>query len=73
MSYEKNQASIQRQSSLKFVGDYCKTVDIHFTLKEIVAITNVIVDYTENGYSKELGTRLDRIDDAIKSKIEEMV
>lgn len=73
MSYEKNQASIQRQSSLKFVIDYCRTIDTHFTLKEIVAITNVIVDYTDNGYSKELGARLDKIDDAIKSKIEEMV
>jgi hypothetical protein len=41
------------------------------TLKEVVGVTNVLVDYCQNGYSKELGERLDKIDSHIKSLFEE--
>jgi hypothetical protein len=71
MSYEKNQESIVRQSTLKFVGDYCKMIGTPLTLKEVVGVTNVLVDYCQNGYSKELGERLDRVDAAIRAKFEE--
>ena len=71
MSYEKNQQSIIRQSSLKMVSDYCKIIGTPLTLKELVGVTNVIVDYCENGYSKELGDRLDRVDIAIRAKFDE--
>jgi hypothetical protein len=71
MSYEKNQESIVRQSTLKFVGDYCKMIGTPLTLKEVVGVTNVLVDYCQNGYSKELGERLDRVDNAIRAKFEE--
>jgi hypothetical protein len=71
MSYEKNQSSIVRQSTLKFVGDYCKMIGTPLSLKEVVGVTNVLVDYCENGYSKELGERLDRVDTAIRAKFEE--
>jgi hypothetical protein len=37
-------------------------------LKELVAITNVIVDYVEKGYSKELGDRLDKIQEHLDHK-----
>jgi hypothetical protein len=43
------------------------------TLKDIVGITNVLVDYCENGYSKELGERLDTIDNHIAKKFEEQL
>jgi hypothetical protein len=71
MSYEKNQESIVRQSTLKFVGDYCKMIGTPLTLKEVVGVTNVLVDYCQNGYTKELGERLDRVDAAIRAKFEE--
>jgi hypothetical protein len=71
MSYEKNQESIVRQSTLKFVGDYCKMIGTPLTLKEVVGVTNVLVDYCQNGYSKELGERLERVDAAIRAKFEE--
>jgi hypothetical protein len=71
MSYEKNQESIVRQSTLKFVGDYCKMIGTPLTLKEVVGVTNVLVDYCQNGYTKELGERLDRVDVAIRAKFEE--
>jgi hypothetical protein len=69
--YQKNQESIVRQSTLKFVGDYCKMIGTPLTLKEVVGVTNVLVDYCQNGYSKELGERLDKIDTHIKSLFEE--
>ena len=60
---------IATQSSLKLVNDWATSCNHCLTLKEVCAITNVIVDYIENGYSKEIGTRLDAIQDHLeKSK-----
>ena len=69
--YQKTQDSIVRQSTLKFVGDYCRMIGTPLTLKEVVGITNVLTDYCQNGYSKELGERLDKIDNHIKTLFEE--
>ena len=52
---------IATQSSLKMILDWSTTCDKCLTLKELVAITNVIVDYVENGYSAEIGVRLENI------------
>ena len=65
------QDSIVRQSSLKFVQDYQRTIGTPLTLKEILGITNVIVDYCQNGWSKELGNRVDNIDKFIQTKFPE--
>jgi hypothetical protein len=54
---------IATQSSLKLVLDWSVTIDRPLKLKELVSITNVIVDYVENGYSKEIGQRLETIQD----------
>lgn len=70
--YQKNQESIVRQSTLKFVGDYCKIIGKPMTLKEIVGITNVLVEYCQEGYSKELGERLSKIDGHIKDILQEV-
>jgi hypothetical protein len=69
--FQKNQESIVRQSTLKFVGDYCRIIGTPMTLKEIVGITNVLVEYCQEGYNKEMGDRLDRIDKHIQTKFEE--
>lgn len=70
--FQKNQDSIVRQSSLKFVQDYQRTIGCPLSLKEILGITNVIVDYCQQGWSKELGEKLDKIDKHIQSKFEEV-
>lgn len=70
--YQKNQESIVRQSTLKFVGEYCRMIGTPLTLKEIVGITNVLTDYCQNGYSKEMGDRLEKIDKHIQNKFEEV-
>jgi hypothetical protein len=62
---------IVTQSQLKLVMDYTKQIGVNLKLKEVIGVTNVLVDYCINGYSKELGDRLDSIDKFIQSKFEE--
>lgn len=59
--------SIARQSQLKLVTEWSKDCGVCLSLKDMVAITNVMVDYVENGYTKELGTRLEGIDTYINT------
>jgi hypothetical protein len=66
------ESSIVRQSSLKFVGEYCRSTNMNLTLKEIIGITNVITDYCLYGYNKEIGERLDKIDSHLREKFEEL-
>lgn len=65
---QNTQRQIATQSSLKLVLDWGTTCDKCLTLKELVAITNVIVDYVENGYSKEIGDRLEKIQEHLDNK-----
>ena len=55
-------AAIARQSQLKLITEWSKDCGVCLSLKDLIAITNVMVDYVENGYSKELGSRVDKID-----------
>lgn len=70
-NFNSTQDSIVRQSSLKFVQDYQRTIGCTLTIKEIMGITNVIVDYCQNGWTKELGSRVDNIDKFIQDKFTE--
>jgi hypothetical protein len=63
--------TIVTQSQLKFVQDYSRQLNVNLTLKEMVGITNVMVDYCINGYSTEIAKRLDTIDKFILEKFEE--
>jgi len=65
---QNKERQIATQSSLKLILDWGNTCGKCLTLKELVGITNVIVDYVENGYSKEIGERLDKIQDHIDNK-----
>ena len=68
MGQQSKERQIATQSSLKLVNEWSNTCNKCLTLKELIAITNVIVDYVENGYSKEIGVRLDNIDEHLKHK-----
>lgn len=70
MAQEKEK-TIVTQSQLKFVQDYVKQLGVNLTLKEMVGITNVMVDYCMNGYSTEIGKRLDAVDKFIVEKFDE--
>jgi len=59
---------IATQSQLKLVLDWSTSCNKCLTLKELVSITNVLVDYVENGYSKEIGDRLNTIQEYLDHK-----
>ena len=62
------QQVIVRQSQLKLASDYYQSVGYKPSLKELVALTNVLTDYCINGYDKELGAKLSQIDKILKIK-----
>jgi hypothetical protein len=68
-NYQNTQESIVRQSQLKFVQDYLVSNNIRLPLKDIIAITNVMVDYCLQGWSKELRERIEACDKHIQSQL----
>lgn len=59
---------IASQSSLKLVLDWANSCNKCLTMKELVAMSVVIVDFVENGYTNEIGNRLDKVQDHIDNK-----
>jgi hypothetical protein len=59
---------IATQSSMKLVLEWSTSCGKCLELKTLVGITNVIVDYVENGYTAEIGKRLDTIQEHIDNK-----
>ena len=59
---------IASQSSMKLVLDWSISCNKCLTMKELVGMSVVLVDFVENGYSKEIGDRLDKIQDHIDNK-----
>jgi hypothetical protein len=72
-SYEKTQESIVRQSQLKFVLDYTTLMGVKLSLKDIIGITNVLVDFCLNGWSTDLRKRVEACDEHIQSLLTEMM
>jgi len=65
---QSKERQIASQSSMKLVLDWSTSCNKCLTMKELVGMSVVLVDYVENGYSKELGDRLDKIQDHIEHK-----
>lgn len=65
---QSKERQIASQSSLKLVLDWASSCGKCLTMKELVGVSVVIVDYVENGYTAELGKRLDTIQDHIDNK-----
>jgi hypothetical protein len=59
---------IATQSSMKLVLEWANACDKCLTMKELVGMSVVIVDFVENGYSKEIGDRLDKIQEHLDNK-----
>lgn len=68
MATNSTSKAIATQSQLKFVLDYSIHMDKKLSLKDMVAITNVLVDFVENGYSTELANRISKIDEYLENK-----
>lgn len=58
---------IATQSNLKFMMEFIQYGNYQLTLKEIAAAVNVLNDFVECGYSRDLGGRLDKIDEYLKT------
>lgn len=71
MAQQDTQKIIVAQSMMKFTMDYTKQINLNLPLKDMVAITNVLQDYCINGYTKQIGSRLEAIDNFIKGKFNE--
>ena len=59
---------IVAQSTLKLINDWANTCGYCLDLKDLCGISRVVEEYVENGYSKELGERLEKVDDYLKGK-----
>jgi hypothetical protein len=68
MSQRTNQEQIVAQSQLKLALDFLQSRNSEFTFKELLATTNVLVDYVINGYTKEIGDTADKVDKHLKTK-----
>jgi len=59
---------IATQSSMKLVLEWANACNTCLTMKELVGMSVVIVDFVENGYSKEIGERLEKIQEHLDNK-----
>ena len=65
------QRIIVHQSMIKFTNDYARQLGVNLNLKETIRITNILTDYCVFGYSDELGSKLDSVDNWILKKFSE--
>jgi hypothetical protein len=65
-----SQEQIVTQSQLKLAMDWLSTKNCEITLKEVIGVTNILVDYVQFGYSKELGTKISTVDKYFSDKKE---
>jgi len=65
---QNKERQIAAQSSLKLVNEWSVSCGKCLTLKELVSISVVLVDYVENGYSNALGERFEKIDEYLATK-----
>jgi len=56
---------IARQSQIKTMLDYSRDNHLSLDLKTLVAGAEVLAEWVNNGYTKELGDRLLKIDEYI--------
>lgn len=65
---QSKERQISTQSNLKLVVEYMNSCEKCLSLVEIVQITTVLNDFVENGYSKALTERFDKIDQLVFGK-----
>jgi hypothetical protein len=62
---QSKERQIATQSNLKLVVEYMNSCDKCLSMVEIIQITTVLNDFVENGYSKSLTDRFDKIDQLV--------
>lgn len=62
---QSKERQISTQSNLKLLVEYMNSCNKCLSLVEMVQITTVLNDFVENGYSKALTERFEKIDQLI--------
>jgi hypothetical protein len=62
---QSKERQIATQSNLKLVVEYMNSCNKCLSMVEMVQITTVLNDFVENGYSKALTERFEKIDQLI--------
>ena len=65
---QSKERQIATQSSLKLVNEWSANCKKCLTIKELVRIADVLSDFIVDGYTKELGDVLDKIQDHLDNK-----
>jgi hypothetical protein len=65
---QSKERQISTQSNLKLVVEYMNSCEQCLTMVEIIQITTVLNDFVENGYSKALTDRFEKIDQLVFSR-----
>lgn len=65
---QSKELQIATQSNLKLVVEYMNSCGKCLSMVEIIQITTVLNDLVENGYSKSLKDRFEKIDQVIFDK-----
>ncbi len=65
---QSKERQISTQSNLKLVVEYMNSCEKCLSMVEIIQITTVLNDFVENGYSKGLTDRFEKIDQIIFGK-----
>lgn len=62
------QRQIIRQSQIKFCLDYYNSCGMCPTLTDIIKTTTMLEDYIINGYSKEMVSKFEKLDEFISNE-----
>lgn len=68
MAQQSKDKMIAVQSSLKLVNEWSANCGKCLTIKELVRVSDILSDFIVDGYSKELGDVLDKIQDHLDNK-----
>ena len=64
---QNKERQIAAQSQLKMVQEWATSCGYCLSLADLVKVSTLMVEYVENGYSKEMGDRLEKVDSYINS------
>lgn len=70
-SYADTQKSIARQSNIKWLLDYTKSLNVKLTMSEMIRITEALTYYVIDGRNEQVIRMFDEVDKLILSKFED--
>ncbi len=65
MGAQTKERQISTQSNLKLIVEYMNSCNKCLSMVEIIQITTVLNDFVENGYTKDIKDRFEKIDQIV--------